>query len=322
MPHINEYKYKYPLFYTWLSRLTAEENLPMPTFLTDPRNISVFIRELGQEVVKVYGEAARPSRKTLAQIALSSALTVLGTEIEHRDNGREHIIISKEALATIMSVTISGVRPEDVRQPFRACRWSMEGVGLQLTSQIMSIYDTCKPPTEFESHLAVVVHKARETYGTYQAPLSDAVSTASEESTGLIPALLLEGGTQAEDPGERFVTQLIIKASIFLQVHPECLQEGPYVKDTEWVKRKGKHVSTTTKRKTLNLKIGKEYKQLKNGHYARPHFRALRDPCFARQDEQGNILPAGEPGQVRIVAVKGHFRGGRLHRVEPHQQEA
>lgn len=108
-----------------------------------------------------------------------------------------------------------------------------------------------------------------------------------------------------------------VKLGVLLQVMPELLKEGPGVEELIRVKRKnGKFKNKKIKLDSMHLVVPDRFRRSQSAHWCPPHFRSLTNPRYRREDDQGNLLEVGEPGNIRIIQVRGYLTKGTLEHVD------
>lgn len=112
----------------------------------------------------------------------------------------------------------------------------------------------------------------------------------------------------------------MVRACILLQAKPDALKEGSGILERvhKLKLKKGRQVRVDTKiKRPLHIMgLPKEYREAGKAHWRKIHPRTLHHPRYRRQDEQGNLLPVGEPGKVRMIIVDGCMVKGRMHHVD------
>ena len=251
--------------------------------------------------------------------------------------GKNYIEISPFAYDFIIKMNVAKVVPEAIVVPFQACCFIMDKTPLKdcasrLYGQIENDFGTCYVPenytgfeaikneTEVNPHITIAQTdpKTMLTMGDIKHVLNNIVNQTIPESE-LIDDPIDNPNHQEEHDNFMKVATFFIKACIFISMHPDCLKHGSFIDVEKWVtvgkKKRKKRVIGKGKKETLRIAIPNNYKN-KEGHFVEPFVRSLHDPKYARHDGHGNKLPIGEPGFIRIIPVKGHFRGGSIHHID------
>lgn len=131
----------------------------------------------------------------------------------------------------------------------------------------------------------------------------------------------LLGFTEEDREAIYRIALFIYKTCVFVQAHPEALKPGtPQIMITK-VRKKKKKVSKKLKCPNHVFVVPAIYRKQGKAHYVTPHFRSLHDPRYRRTDSEGKLLEVGEEGFVRIIAIKGHFKGGKMSHVDAKEKE-
>jgi hypothetical protein len=117
------------------------------------------------------------------------------------------------------------------------------------------------------------------------------------------------------------IALFIYKTCIFIQAHPESLKPGTPQTMTVKARKKKKKITKKIKCPTHVFTLPAMYRKQGKAHYVTPHFRSLHDARYRRVDENGELLEVGEEGFVRIIAIKGHFKGGKMSHVDAEEIE-
>ncbi len=117
------------------------------------------------------------------------------------------------------------------------------------------------------------------------------------------------------------IALFVYKTCVFIQAHPEALKPGTPQTMTVKVRKKKKKVAKKVKCPNHVFTLPAMYRIKGKAHYVTPHFRSLHAPRYRRVDEEGNLLEVGEEGFVKIIAIKGHFKGGKMSHVDAEEKE-
>jgi hypothetical protein len=252
-------------------------------------------------------------------------------EKEFTRTGRNHIIVSREVFDIIQTVNLDGVDVQHVKQPYDVVCWKGTFLGndtvdtpFGFLSQISKRRPASKGWDVLENCVAVgcvnTLKGKPPSFTDFQyagSALSDiktlCVDTQkqSEEYLGS----LVEGTVERLALGSVYM-EFVLRACVFIQAHPECLKKDVNSILIPQGKNKRQRKNKRNTPPSFVLEVPSIYRASISAHFVAPHFRSLEHPRFGRLSPDGEVLPPGVPGQVRIVPVKGFSRGGKFHHVD------
>jgi hypothetical protein len=265
-------------------------------------------------------------------------------ESAHSRSGCNHIVIPDEdTLRIIMSTDVSKVSYKAVRTPYPAFgisfpnSWSYHEscllAGITSTEEgplfttTMGYYGFMKAKAMTTPAVSVM---REELMNRLMASREDNIKEIKENLSEIAKTKILEGLPVASDSDIQHITEqkyegdvinkLVIQLCVFIQAYPGVLKQGPGVGVV--ITARSKNRSLKRKRKPRNTQpshiftLPEELKKSQRVSWCPLHFRELRHPRYRRVDDEGNLLEVGEPGNTRIVEVKGHMRGGNVEHVD------
>jgi hypothetical protein len=271
-------------------------------------------------------------------------------EVEHRETGFHHIVIpDEETLKIIMATNVSKVSPSAVRMPYPSfglslpCSFKYHESCLLVGKPEFTDEDPVKSarggifPATVGRYLSSVERgKILPSFaicvmdeGTMESFMKSSKENLEEdraclerisESRGITAPQSDEDETLDTMAEHRVLGKLVLQICVFIQAYPGVLKKGPGAQVI--VTGNGKRRSRKRKRKPRNTQpsyiftLPEELKKQQRVSWCPLHFRELRHPRYRRIDDEGNLLEVGEPGNTRIVEVKGHIRGGNVEHVD------